>query len=192
MCIKRNFLHTLLALVTATLGACGGGGGSSYSTPATMTPSATAPTISTQPGNVSVVSGNTASFTISAGGTAPLTYQWQKNGTAIVGATAPSYTTSAESVADTGAKFAVVVTNSGGSVTSADATLTVTATSPNDVATFKNDVARSGLNPSESTLTLANVNSMSFGLLHTVMVDGKVDAQPLYLEQVPISGQYII
>ena len=189
MCIKRNFLHTLLALVTATLGACGGGGGSSYSTPATMTPSATAPTISTQPGNVSVVSGNTASFTISAGGTAPLTYQWQKNGTAIVGATAPSYTTSAESVADTGAKFAVVVTNSGGSVTSADATLTVTATSPNDVATFKNDVARSGLNPSESTLTLANVNSMSFGLLHTVMVDGKVDAQPLYLEQVPISGQ---
>jgi len=43
-------------------------------------------------------------------------------------------------------------------------------------------------NPSESTLTLANVNSASFGLLHTVMVDGKVDAQPLYLAQVPVSG----
>jgi hypothetical protein len=186
MSIKRNFLHTFATLVTATLAACGGGGGSSYSTPATM--SATAPTISTQPGNVSVVSGNTATFTISAGGMAPLSYQWQKNGTAVSGATAMNYTTPAESVADTGAKFAVVVKNSSGSVTSANATLTVTAASPDDVATFKNDVARSGLNPSESTLTLANVNSMSFGLLHTVMVDGKLDAQPLYLAQVPISG----
>ncbi|HEX4677051.1 MAG TPA: hypothetical protein VH209_17065, partial [Steroidobacteraceae bacterium] len=58
----------------------------------------------------------------------------------------------------------------------------------NDVATFKNDVARSGQYLAETTLTLANVNSTSFGLLHTVMVDGKVDAQPLYLAQVPIAG----
>jgi hypothetical protein len=57
-----------------------------------------------------------------------------------------------------------------------------------DVATFKNDVARSGQTSAETTLTLANVNTASFGLLHTVMVDGKVDAQPLYLSQVPISG----
>jgi predicted small lipoprotein YifL len=188
MCIKRNFLHTLAALTTATLAACGGGGGSSYSPPAMTAPSATAPTISTQPGNVSVVSGNTATFTVTAGGTAPLTYQWQKNGTAVAGATGASYTTPAESVSDTGATFAVVVTNSTGNITSANATLTVAATSPSDVATFKNDVTRSGQNPSESTLTLANVNSTSFGLLHTVMVDGKVDAQPLYLSQVPISG----
>jgi len=188
MCIKRNFLHTLAALATATLAACGGGGGSSYTAPAMTTPSATAPTISAQPGSVSVVSGNTATFTVTAAGTAPLTYQWQKNGTAVTGATAASYTTPAESVSDNGATFAVVVTNSSGSVTSANATLTVTATSANDVATFKNDVSRSGQNPSESTLTLANVNSATFGLLHTVMVDGKVDAQPLYLAQVPISG----
>jgi hypothetical protein len=180
MYMKHNLLHALAVLVTATLAACGGDGG--------MTSGATAPTISTQPGNISVVSGNTATFTVSAGGSAPLTYQWQENGTAVMGATAASYTTPAESVSDTGAKFSVVVTNSGGSVASANATLTVTATSPNDVATFKSDVARSGLNSSESTLTLANVNSMSFGLLHTVMVDGKVDAQPLYLAQVPISG----
>jgi hypothetical protein len=60
---------------------------------------------------------------------------------------------------------------------------------PGDVATFKNDVARSGQNSGESTLTLANVNTASFGLLHTVMVDGKVDAQPLYLSQVNFSGR---
>ena len=188
MCIKRNILHTLAALAIATLAACGGDDGSSYSAPATTTPSATTPTISAQPGNASLVSGNTATFTVAAGGAAPLTYQWQKNGTAVTGATGASYTTPVESISDTGATFAVVVTNSSGSVTSAHATLTVTATSPNDVATFKNDVARSGQNSSESTLTLANVNSMSFGLLHTVMLDGKVDAQPLYLSQVPIAS----
>jgi hypothetical protein len=188
MCIKRNFLYTLAAFTVVTLAACGGDGGNSYSPPATTTPSA-APTIGTQPGNLSIVSGNTATFAVTVSGTAPLTYQWQKNGTAVTGATSASYTTPAESVSDTGATFAVVVKNSGGSVTSAGATLTVTATSPNDVATFKNDVARSGQTLSESTLTLANVNSTSFGLLYTVMVDGKIDAQPLYLAQLPISGK---
>ena len=67
--------------------------------------------------------------------------------------------------------------------------LTVAASAPNDVATFKNDRSRSGQNLAETTLTLANVNSASFGLLRTVMVDGKVDAQPLYLSQVPMSGK---
>jgi hypothetical protein len=176
MWIKRNLLHTLAAFTAATLTACGGDGGNSYTPPAMTTPSATAPTIGTQPGNVSIVGGNTATFMVTASGTAPLTYQWQKNGTAITGATNASYTTPAEPATDTGAKFAVVVKNSGGSITSANAILTVTATSPNDVATFKNDVSRSGQILSESVLTLANVNSTSFGLLHTVMVDGKVDA----------------
>jgi hypothetical protein len=67
------------------------------------------------------------------------------------------------------------------------ATTTAGAT-PQDVATFKNDVTRSGQNLAESTLTLTNVNTATFGLLHTVMVDGKVDAQPLYLAQVPMPG----
>jgi PQQ-like domain len=174
MGVRSNFL---VAFATATLAACGGDG-----------MSATAPSISTQPANVSIVSGNTATFTVMAAGTMPLSYQWQKNGTAINGATGASYTTPAESTADTGTAFAVVVMNGGGSTTSASATLTVSANSPNDVATFKNDASRSGQNLSETTLTLANVNSMSFGLLHTVMVDGKVDAQPLYLGQVPVAG----
>jgi outer membrane protein assembly factor BamB len=59
---------------------------------------------------------------------------------------------------------------------------------PQDVATFKNDVARSGQNLAESTLTLTNVNTATFGLLHTVMVDGNVDAQPLYLAKVAMPG----
>jgi PQQ-like domain len=174
MGIRRNLPSALIALAGLVVAACGGGGG--------------APTISMQPGSVSVVSGNTAMFTVTAAGTAPLTYRWQKNGTVIPGATGASYTTPAEVISDNGAAFAVVVMNSSGSVTSAKATLTVTATSSNDVATFKNDIARSGQSLSESTLTTANVNAATFGLLHTVMVDGKVDAQPLYLSQLAISG----
>jgi hypothetical protein len=57
-----------------------------------------------------------------------------------------------------------------------------------DVVTFKNDVARTGQYLVETSLTPANVNSTSFGLLHNLTVDGKVDAQPLYLSQLPIGG----
>lgn len=61
-------------------------------------------------------------------------------------------------------------------------------TSAGDVTTFKNDAARTGLFATETTLTPANVNSTSFGLLHNTQVDGKVDAQPLYLSQLNIGG----
>jgi hypothetical protein len=57
-----------------------------------------------------------------------------------------------------------------------------------DVVTYKNDLARSGQNLTESVLTLANVNATSFGLLRTLAVDGKVDAQPLYLSALTVQG----
>ena len=47
---------------------------------------AVAPSIATQPANQSVVAGAAATFTVAVTGTAPLQYQWQKNGTAISGA----------------------------------------------------------------------------------------------------------
>jgi HYDIN/CFA65/VesB family protein/Ig-like domain-containing protein/SdrD B-like protein/immunoglobulin I-set domain protein len=88
---------------------------------------ATAPTISTQPGNQTVTAGQTATFTVVASGTAPLSYQWQKNGANIAGATASSYTTLATTTADSGSTFDVVVNNSAGTATSSAATLTVNA-----------------------------------------------------------------
>jgi hypothetical protein len=87
----------------------------------------TAPTITTQPASVTVTTGQTASFSVVASGTAPLSYQWRKNGTNISGATSSSCTTPATVMADNGATFSVVVSNSAGSVTSNEATLTVTA-----------------------------------------------------------------
>ena len=57
-----------------------------------------------------------------------------------------------------------------------------------DVPTYRDDVGRTGADLTETVLTPANVNSSSFGLLRVLPVDGKVDAQPLYLAQVSIAG----
>jgi uncharacterized protein (TIGR03382 family) len=62
---------------------------------------------------------------VSAGGTAPLSYQWQRNGTNIPGATGASYTTPATTVPDSGSSYRVIVSNVAGSVTSNAAVLTV-------------------------------------------------------------------
>lgn len=89
-----------------------------------------APTIALDPQPLSVAEGETATFSVQATGSAPLAWQWLRNGVAITGATAASYTTPATTVADSGARFSVRVSNTAGSVTSASATLTVTAPVP--------------------------------------------------------------
>ncbi len=85
------------------------------------------PSITTQPASQTVVAGQAATFLVAATGQGHLTYQWQKNGAAISGATSATYSTPATAVSDSGAKFTVVVSNSKGNVTSDAATLTVTA-----------------------------------------------------------------
>ena len=85
---------------------------------------------------------------------------------------------------------------SGGGGSSAAATTSGSVTtstapapqSPTDVVTYKNDVARTGQNLTESVLAPANVTAAGFGLLRNLMVDGKVDAQPLYLSHLTQSG----
>jgi len=92
----------------------------------TVTSSSTAPAITTQPVSQSVAEGSTASFSVTATGTAPLGYQWQKNGADIPGATGSGYTTPAVTLSDHNAQFRCVVSNDAGSATSNAATLTVT------------------------------------------------------------------
>jgi hypothetical protein len=110
--------------------------------------SAAAPSIATEPASRSVTAGQAASFSVTASGTAPLSYQWRQNGTAIGGATSSSYTTPATTTSESGARFTVVVKNSAGSVTSSAAVLTVNA-------------AASILNGSTASLAFGSVNVSS-------------------------------
>src|SRR5439155_468329 len=82
------------------------------------------PSITTQPQSLTVTQTQDAAFSVTAAGTAPLSYQWLFNSAPISGATATNYTvTNAQST--NGGSYSVVVTNGYGSVTSSVATLTV-------------------------------------------------------------------
>jgi O-glycosyl hydrolase len=135
----------------------------------TVTAAATAPAITTQPASKSVTAGATATFSVAASGTAPFTYQWTKNGAAISGATAASYTTPATTTADSGSTFAVKVTNSAGSATSANATLTVTA-----AATAGSQVVAIGSGSSAASGTFKADTDVSGGTMYTPNPTGTI------------------
>ena len=112
-------------------------GGSGSATPSITTEQKTfamagtgvpvAPSITTQPASRTVTAGQTATFSVTSSGAAPLSYQWSKNGAAISGATSSAYTTPVTTSADSGSQFTVAVSNTNGTVTSSAATLTVQA-----------------------------------------------------------------
>lgn len=140
----RAWLLTVLA--AAVLSGCGGGGGGAAPTP-TPTP---APPASEQPnppappsepppptaeaprivgwsglGNSITTEGSTVSLSVTATGTAPISYQWYRNGEPIEDATASSYTSPVLTPADSGVRFHVIASNSAGQVTSEIGTVTV-------------------------------------------------------------------
>ncbi len=96
----------------------------------TVTPPGVGPI---QPSSLTVLNGQSASFTVPAFGTAPLFYQWRQNGTNVPGATTNTISFASAQVTNSGA-YTLVVTNSVGSITSAVGTLTVIATVPLPVA----------------------------------------------------------
>jgi glucose/arabinose dehydrogenase len=85
-----------------------------------------APSITTPPQDQTTAIGQPATFSVVASGSMPLTYQWQRNGSDIAGATGSTYTLSSATAADNGSQFRCVVSNAVGSVTSSAAVLTVT------------------------------------------------------------------
>lgn len=89
-----------------------------------------APEVTAHPASVTVSAGQPASFSVSASGTAPLAFQWQRDGVNIAGATSSTYTLASAQLADNGATFRAVVSNSFGTDTSNSATLTVTTNNP--------------------------------------------------------------
>jgi hypothetical protein len=155
----------------------------------TVTSGPVAPTITSQPASITVAARQTATFNVTANGTTPLTYQWQKNGN-NVGANSASYTTPPTAIADNNSQIMVKVSNAAGSVTSATATLKVIPAPAGSakVLTYHNDIERTGQNLAETVLTPSNVNSTTFGKVGTLPVDGLVDAEPLYVSNLMIAG----
>ena len=92
-------------------------------------PPGTPPTIVSQPVSVSIGSLDPATFSVVASGSRPFNYQWRREGSPIAGANGSSYTIASARGPEAG-RYAVVVSNSAGSVTSAVAILTITLLSP--------------------------------------------------------------
>ncbi len=129
--LARWAIRISLALacgLSLALAGCSGGGGGDDPAPAPPPPAAVAPTITAQPTTaVAAVAGTAVTLSVTATGTAPLSYQWRRDGTNIAGATNASYTLASASESDSGAVFSVIITNAAGSITSTAAALTVNA-----------------------------------------------------------------
>ena len=139
--LQRAMIASLLILAGVTLEAT--------ATQATQTNNGQkrkAPHITVQPVNQTVIAGQSTSFSVSATGSG-VTYQWQKNGATITGATNFSYSTPVTTVSDTGSGFTVTVSNNFGSVTSNPAFLTVNVAMSAPVIT---------LQPTSQTVTVPN------------------------------------
>ncbi len=90
-----------------------------------LTLALTAPTITAQPAGQNVSVGANVTFTAAATGTGPLTYQWERNGSPISGATSSSLSLSSVQTSDAGNYSAVVTDANGLATTSSAATLTL-------------------------------------------------------------------
>jgi hypothetical protein len=153
--------------------------------------------VTTNPTDQTATAGSSVSFTAAASGNPAPTVQWQvsTDGGATFNNVAGAGATSATLTFTTGLslttyKYRAVFTNTLGTATTTAATLTVNpvSSSGTDGTTYHNDNARTGQNITETKLTPANVNSTTFGLLRNIAVDGKVDAEPLYLSQLSVAG----
>ena len=116
-------LLSLVALLLALAGCSSGGSSSSTAPPIAIT-------IKSAPGSQSVADGKWAVLMVVAESAAPLSYQWQRNGAPIAGATTAVYVTPALSVADSGVQYSVTVSNGSTTVNSGPATVTVLPVAP--------------------------------------------------------------
>ena len=192
--------------------------GTVQSAAATLNVTAVAPSlVNDAPRTVSVVEGQPATFSVTARGSAPLSFQWRRNGAAVPGATSASYTLASTVAADNGAVFDVVVTNPAGSITSAPVTLAVTpivqapsiatqpasqtvpagspvtfsvvaaGTSPFTYQWFRNGVAIAGAQ--SSSYTLSTTSLADSGATFTVLVANAAGSVPSAAATLTVTSQ---
>ncbi len=137
--------------------------GSVPSNGATLTvDTAATPVITTQPAAQAVSAGQTATFSVVATGSPTLTYQWQKNGAPIAGATSPSFVTPVLAAADNGSTYSVVVTNPVSHVTSAAAQLTVNAAVVPTIVNSPTSVLVLTNNPASFSVTASGTAPLTY------------------------------
>ena len=127
------------SVTLAVTGTGGSGGGPTPPPP----PAGTAPAITTQPASLALATGANATFSVAAAGTAPLRYQWSKNGRSIGNGTAASLALTGVKL-DDAAIYTVVVSNSAGNIASSPASLTVSATAGAITAAPANQTVNAG------------------------------------------------
>ncbi len=132
------------------------------------------PGISTQPNGLFVAAGSNATFSVVATGSAPLSYQWRFNGANVSGATQSSYTRTNAQTANAGS-YTVVVTNTGGAITSSVAVLAVN--NPPLLAAIASRTVHIA-----TTLVISNsatdpeTNALTFSLLSGAPVDATINS----------------
>jgi hypothetical protein len=127
----------------------------------TVTTPAIAPAFSTQPSNQTAVAGTSVTFTALASGSPNPSYQWRKDGNALLGQTSTALTLNNVQSGDAGS-YSVVASNSGGSVTSAAATLTVTAAPTGAVAITTHPSAQTVVTGSTAVLSVSATNATGY------------------------------
>ncbi len=132
------------------------------------TGSTSAPVITSQPQNKTVLQGNAATFSVTVTGSTPLSFQWMKNGINISNSNSSTYTIASTSSSDAGT-YSVIISNSSGSVTSNSATLTVNTSSTN------NYPVASIITPSNGA-TFAGGNTINFSGNANDVEDGSLPA----------------
>ncbi|HEY1767477.1 MAG TPA: hypothetical protein VGG26_07465 [Terracidiphilus sp.] len=198
------------AFVAALAGACCGCGGASVSSSGGGGGATAAFSLSVNPGSLSLTAGSaaqpvtvTATATGGFSGTISIALTGLPAGVtaspstlSVTPGTPLTVSLTAASSAGAGTATLAFTGTSGALSNAASLSLTVSAkttspppTSSVDVTTYHDDVGRTGLNPNETTLTPSNVTSSQFGLLRVLAVDGKVDAEPLYLANLAVNGQ---
>lgn len=145
-------VYSLIATNVAGTASCGGA-----TLTVTVSSSAVAPVITTQPLSQTVPAKSNVTFTVAASGTPAATYQWAKDGAAIAGATSSSLVLRNVNRGHAGI-YSAVATNSAGSATSNGATLIVL----NSVKRASSEpLAGDEYEPTPSRLTNLSVRSMA-------------------------------
>lgn len=153
--------------------------GSTVSNGASLTVNAATPVViaSTTPADATYTQGTYGSLSIYlTAGSQPVSYQWRKDGTPIAGATSSQLTFNAVALTDAG-KYTIVATNPAGSVTSREATLTVTPATPVSIGT--QPVAQAIYQGQSATLSV-NITSGSQPITYQWSKDGAAIAGATY------------